>query len=109
MQTIEELVDELGIEEMTPTRFENERARLAKKFYMVYGVLAYDEIDELIRENEVRMDELVQEWINLHALSPYIQRESRPPKDAKATASQNQSRETGSFYFRRSGRDRVKN
>lgn len=80
MQTLEQLVDELGIQEMTEARFENERARLAKRFLRLYGVLAFEEIDEMICSNKVQTNDLVQQWINLHALRPYIARTRAQPK-----------------------------
>ncbi len=99
-ERIDALVDELGIEPVTEASFRRDRARLAKKFFVVYGVHEM-EIDDLIRANELPEDEMVQDWIELHAVEPYVCRKAKPPDLPRETATQNESRESGFFVFGR--------
>ena len=87
-QSLDNLVDELGIEEMTYARYASERARLARTLHLKYGWPAIEEeIDAIIRSGAVHTDEVVEAWINLTALEPYIQRDSRPPKPKQVSRS----------------------
>lgn len=82
--TLDDLFDDPDVEELTYARFVAERGSLAKQFYLKHGVSA-TEISDFIRAHPP-MDELVEAWINLHAMEPYLARDSRPPKKERASA-----------------------
>jgi len=102
--TLENLVDELGIDKVTSESFARDKARLVRTFLVTYGCLAED-IDELIRAGDLsEADDLVQEWIALHELAPFVEME-RPPETARPSGPLSESRESGSFFLAKRGTD----
>lgn len=102
MRTLEELdklVEELGIETMTPISFKDEQRRLEQLFKENYG-LHPAMITPLIKDGDIQDCDLVQEWIELMALEPYLfpREQRRRPPDMKSEES-HQGRESGPFRF----------
>src|SRR5262249_50685844 len=88
---------------MTPAMFLRERARLEKQFLIPYGVHTAAEIDRMIRSGEIQESELVQDWIELHELEPYVfsNARRRPPDTRRSDDLGQEGRESGLFAFRR--------
>lgn len=100
-QTLEDLVDELGIDEMTPERFVQERARLLREFRLQFGVNAH-EIDELVESGAFHTHPLVESWIDLQEMAPFLQFGERPPRRQRSGATQVEGRGSGPLHFRSS-------
>lgn len=74
--TIDDLLAEFGTESFTLADFQRERAELELRFLAVHGTHAED-IDAAIRRGVLPCtDSLVEEWIDLWALAPYVGVES---------------------------------
>ena len=99
LEEIDQIVEELGIEIMTPSAFQSERRRLERRFMEIH-CLAPTMINPSIRDGDIQDCDLVQEWIDLMALEPYVapkEKRRRPPQ-RKSEESQ-QGRESGLFHF----------
>jgi hypothetical protein len=99
LEEIDQLVEELGIETMTPSAFQSERRRLERQFMAIH-CLAPTMINPAIRDGDIQDCDLVQEWIELMALEPYVvpKEKRRRPPEIKSEESQ-QGRESGLFHF----------
>lgn len=70
--SIDDLLEECGVRPFTLEVFRREKARLEKRFLMIYAIHS-SEIDEAVYEGELHQTELGDEWISLHALAPYVE------------------------------------
>jgi hypothetical protein len=98
--SIDDLLEEFKTEPFTLADFRRERALLERRFLMTYGIHAVD-IDDLVRRGELHNTELVEQWVALHALAPYVNARDRPPRPPPMQAHEeaHASRESGFFIF----------
>jgi hypothetical protein len=99
---LESLVNELGIEVVTPAAFRREKDRLEHEFLLKHGIEPAD-IEAAVRSCELHHDDLVQQWIDLFSLEEYVfprTTKRRPPDKRVASRDDRRSRESGSFLFR---------
>jgi hypothetical protein len=101
VQTLDEFdkrMEELDVDVMTPNDFIRERRRLEQRFVETYRIAAAL-INPLIRSGEIQDGELVEEWIRLMSLEPYVfpHGSRRRPPDEKPEEPEQKSRESGSF------------
>lgn len=99
--SIDDLLEEFGTKPFTLADFRREKALLERRFLMTYGIHAVD-IDDVVRRGDLHTTELVEQWVSLHALAPYVGARERPPRPPVVKAHEaHASRESGSFCFRR--------
>lgn len=96
MTTLDDLVNDVDVEELTYAKFLAERTSLAKQFFLKHGVSAA-EIADFIRSHPP-MDSLIEAWINLHAMEPFLTRDSRPPRRERPSAENEGPRERPSPF-----------
>lgn len=69
--SIDELLEEFGTRTFTLADFYRERSQLERKFLMTYGIHPVY-IDGVIRRGELHCTTLVDQWVALHELAPYL-------------------------------------
>jgi hypothetical protein len=96
--SIDDLLEEFGSEPFTLADFRRERAQLERRFLMTYGIHAVD-IDDVVRRGDLHSTELVEQWVALHALAPYVGARDRPPRPPIEAPETHAGRESGLFVF----------